>query len=350
LEKIEMKKTLVAVAAMAAVTGAMADVTISGQFDQAYNTVRSTQANGTSQTQTNLDSNALGQDAVTFSVAEDVGNGITAFAALSTVINVTTPQGNVRTDNGSGIGLKGAFGKFALGQSYSSIFFTSADADASGWGTGVGNVHGVGAGGVSNGISYVLPSFIPGFTLNLEKSLGETNGTRNGDAQGGAIAYDAGGFHGKYAMLTYRATRPTVGGVSEFTVTPAIGNVAATTQIIVAGSSARISALALTYDFQVAKIYAGYNAVSSGGNSNQTQSSSTYGVSAPFGALSVGLAASNASYRQTSGASVTATGTRLLTSYAFSKRTSAYFQYGVAKLSGNNGSATGNGFGLWHRF
>jgi len=37
LEKIEIKKTLVAVAAMAAVTGAMADVTISGFVDKGLN-------------------------------------------------------------------------------------------------------------------------------------------------------------------------------------------------------------------------------------------------------------------------------------------------------------------------
>lgn len=47
---------------------------------------------------------------------------------------------------------------------------------------------------------------------------------------------------------------------------------------------------------------------------------------------------------------IAATGTKLLTSYAFSKHISANFQYGVAKLSSNNCSATGNAIGLLHKF
>jgi len=127
-----MKKTLVAVAAMAAVTGAMAEVTISGQLDQAYNTVRTTTAGQVSSTRTTLSNNALGQDALNFGVTEDVGGGITAYGNVNTIFNATTAAGSALTvDNGSGIGVRGEFGDIRLGVSYADTFFTSAASDAS---------------------------------------------------------------------------------------------------------------------------------------------------------------------------------------------------------------------------
>jgi len=71
-------------------------------------------------------------------------------------------------------------------------------------------------------------------------------------------------------------------------------------------------------------------------------------LSVHFGALSVGIAQSQANYISDDGDN-SVTGTRLLAKYAFSKRTSAYFQYGKATISGG-ASATGNGIGLIHSF
>jgi len=345
-----MKKTLVAVAAMAAVTGAMAEVTISGQLDQAYNTVRTTTAGQVSSTRTTLSNNALGQDALNFGVTEDVGGGITAYGNVNTIFNATTAAGSALTvDNGSGIGVRGEFGDIRLGVSYADTFFTSAASDASGWGAGtaVGQVHGVGTVGAAlNTVQYTLPQFISGLKINLQRHVGETAGTRNGESQGGSVAYTTGGLSLGYAILNGKNT----GAATDWTTRPGVGDQAAVQEAATAGSTSRANAFSASYDFQVAKLWVGYNTLASGGNTNQTATSSTYGISAPFGAVSVGIAASNASYKSAANASITATGTKLLTSYAFSKRTSAYFQYGVAKLSGNNGSATGNGIGLWHRF
>jgi len=359
-----MKKTLVAVAAMAAVTGAMAEVTISGFIDQAYNTTRSTTAAGVSTTVTSIGSNAIGQDSIGFAVSEDLGNGITAFGALNLITNVTTGSGTVTGDAGSGVGIKGAFGTLGFGQGYSLVWKTTSMSDASGWGTGVGNVHGVGAGGNGgNGIGYTLPEFMPGLSLSVEKAQGETT-SRNGDYQGMQATYSAGGFMASYATGQYKAlgTVPFAataatnvaaaipGRAGEWTVLPAIGGNDATSEAVNAGSKSNISAFAATYDFGMAKVYGGYNSNQSNGNSNQTQNSSTLGLSVPFGAVSVGIAQSQASYRSvTNTAAKTATGTRLLAKYAFSKRTAAYFQYGVAKISGG-ASASGNGIGLTHSF
>jgi len=358
-----MKKTLVAVAAMAAVTGAMAEVTISGFIDQAYNTTRSTTAAGVATTQTSLGSNAIGQDSLGFGITEDLGNGITAMANINLIGSVTTGSGGVSTDAGSGIALKGAFGTFGMGQGYSLVWKTTAASDASGWGTGVGNVHGVGAGGNGGGMGYTLPEFMPGLSLSIEKGLGETDGTRNGDYQGMNASYSVGGFMASYSTGQYKAKGTAVLGAiaraanaaaaaaqaGEWVTVPGVGNVAATTEAVIAGSKSAISATAVTYDFGMAKVHFGYNTNQSGGSTNQTANSSTYGLSVPFGAASLGVATSNASYRATAGATTTVTGTRLLAKYAFSKRTAAYFQYGVAKISAG-ASASGNGIGLTHSF
>jgi len=358
-----MKKTLVAVAALAAATGAMAEVTISGFIDQAYNTTRSTTAAGVSSTITSIGSNAIGQDSIGFAVSEDLGNGITAFGALNLITNVTTGSGTVTGDAGSGVGIKGAFGTLGFGQGYSLVWKTTAASDASGWGTGVGNVHGVGAGSNGgNGIGYTLPEFMPGLSLSIEKAQGETT-TRQGDYQGMQATYTAGGFMASYATGQYKAKGTAVlaaiarstssaaasAQTGEWTDIPAIGDNAATTELVTAGSKSSISALTITYDFGMGKVFGGYNTNQSGGNTNQTQNSSTIGLSVPFGAMSVGIAQSSASYRSTDASTSTVSGTRVLAKYAFSKRTNGYVQYGTAKVSAG-ASATGNGIGLTHSF
>jgi len=364
LEKIEMKKTLVAVAALAAATGAMAQVTISGFIDQAYNTERTTTAAGASSTVRYVGNNAIGQDALGFAVSEDLGNGITAFGAINFIMNTTTSLGSVRMDNGSGAGLKGAFGTVGFAQGYSLVWKTTAASDASGWGTGVGNVHGVGVGGIgSNAIYYNLPEIMPGLSVSVEAAQGEAS-TRAGDYTGAQVNYTVGGFMASYAMgrgkaagtVPFAAVAATTtaaavaGRDGEWTTIPGVSAAGlATTEAVTAGAKSSISAVAVSYDFGMAKVFGGYNSLQSGGDTDQTANSSTFGVTVPFGAVSVGIAASQASYRSAAAVNSTATGTRLLAKYAFSKRTNGYIQYGTAKISGG-ASATGNGIGLTHSF
>jgi len=356
-----MKKTLVAVAALAAATGAMAEVTISGFIDQAWNTTRTTTAAGASTTVRSLNNNAIGQDSIGFSVSEDLGNGITAFGAINFIPNVTTVA-SANIDNGSGIGVRGDFGTFVIGQGYSQVWHTTLLSDASGWGIGTGFVHGVGAGGYGAGVGYVLPQLVSGLTVVLEHGPGEA-ATGYGNFNGAGLKFTTGGFLASYGMGQYTAKGTTAiaavaqtssaaavpAVAAEWTTSPGVGSVGATTESVTAGSKSSISALALSYDFGMAKVYGGYNTNKSGGDVDQTQTSNTFGVSVPFGAISVGVAQSSATYKSAAAAGVTINGTRLLAKYAFSKRTNAYVQYGTAKVTGG-ASATGNGIGLTHSF
>ncbi len=359
-----MKKTLVAVAALAAATGAMAQVTISGFIDQAYNSQRTTTAAGVSSTVTSIGHNAIGQDSIGFAVSEDLGNGLSAFGAINLIANITTPSGAVTTDNGSGVGVKGAFGTAGFAQGYSLVWKTSAASDASGWGTGIGNVHGVGAGGNGgNAVYYSLPEIVPGLGLTVERAYGEAS-TRLGDYTGMNATYTTGGFMASYSTGQGKAkgtavlaevaraagTAAAAAQAGEWTTIAGVSAAGtATTEAVNAGSKINTSALALTYDFGMAKVFGGYNTSQSGGDTDQTANSSTFGVTVPFGAISVGIAQSSASYRSAAAATSTATGTRVLAKYAFSKRTNGYIQYGTAKVSGGQ-SATGNGIGLTHSF
>jgi len=357
-----MKKTLVAVAALAATTGAMAQVTISGFIDQAWNTTRTTTAAGASTTVRSLGNNGIGQDALGFGISEDLGNGITAFGNVNFIMNTSTAGGSVTMDNGSGIGAKGAFGTVALGQGYSQVWQTSLLSDASGWGTGVGFVHGVGAGGVGNGVGYVLPELMSGLSVTLEHGPGEA-ATGYGNYNGAGLKYTTGGFLLSYGMGQYTAKGTTaltavtqtsaVAGstavAAEWVTSPGVGSVAASTESVTAGSKSSITALALSYDFGMAKLHAGYNTNKSGGDADQTQTSNTFGVSVPFGAASVGIAQSSATYKNAAATGVSVNGTRLLAKYNLSKRTWAYIQYGTQKVTGG-ASATGNGIGLTHSF
>ncbi len=358
-----MKKTLVAVAALAAATSAMAQVTISGFIDQAYNTTRTTTAAGVSSTVSSVGHNAIGQDSLGFAVSEDLGNGLTAFGAINLIGNTTTPSGAVTTDNGSGVGVKGAFGTAGFAQGYSLVWKTSNSSDPTGWGGGVGNVHGVGAGGNGgNAVYYSLPEIFPGLGLTVERAYGEAS-TRLGDYFGMQATYTAGGFMASYATGQGKAkgtavlaavaraanTAAATAQVGEWTTVAGTGAIDATTEAVTAGSKSNISALALTYDFGMAKVFGGYNTNQSGGDTDQTANSSSFGLSVPFGAISVGIVQSQASYRSAAAVNSTVTGTRVLAKYAFSKRTNGYIQYGTAKVSAGS-SATGNGIGLTHNF
>jgi len=344
----------------------MAEVTISGFIDQAWNTTRTTSAAGASTTVRSLNNNAIGQDSISFSASEDLGNGITAFGNLSLIpiaaASGLTTVGSMNTDNGSAIGLRGDFGTISMGLGYTQIFFASAASDASGWGTGTGNVHGVGAGGYGPGVGYVLPQLVSGLTVVLEHGPGEA-ATSYGNYNGAGFKFTTGGFLAHYsvgqltakgtaaiAAIAQTSTAAAVPAVAaEWTTNPGAGSVGATTEAVTAGSKSSISALALSYDFGMAKVYAGYNTNKSGGDSDQTQVSSTIGVSVPLGAFSVGIAQSSATYKSAAAAGVTTNGTRLLAKYPFSKRTNAYLQWGTQKVTGG-ASATGNGIGLTHSF
>ena len=128
-----MKKTLVAVAALAAVTGAMAEVTISGFFDAGVTSSKATSTAGTSSTTNAVASPGSGQSQITFAAPEDLGDGMKAFANIRAMPSPFAATSTFAGD-ASEVGLSGPFGTAQIVRDYSMDFGTHAAADAAGSG------------------------------------------------------------------------------------------------------------------------------------------------------------------------------------------------------------------------
>jgi len=344
-----MKKTLVAVAAMAAVTGAMAQATISGFIDGAYTTNKATTAANVSTSTSSVGSGAAGQSQISIKSSEDLGGGMKAFGALRINPNPYS-AGNVEATNlaqdVSEVGISGDFGTVLLNRDYGIAFDVHASADASGWTSGAkGVVHNTGT-GISNGVVYVLPNFVPGLDALVAKGVSGTAGG-DGDATAYRLKYTTGGLMVQYAGASVNnIAANTAGWATNFTT----GGTTATTEATTANAKASLTALAVTYDLGMAKLHFGKFSAKSGGDTDQKSSSDMMGVSFPFGATTVGITSSSAKRTIAAATTVKASGYRAKVAYALSKRTTAYAAYGAEKVSDTTQADKQTTIGLTHGF
>jgi len=352
LEKIEMKKTLVAVAAMAAVTGAMAQATIYGVIDQAYNVTKSSGgpagAGVQSSTKTSFGASQMGQSLLGVKGSEDMGNGMKASYLYE--FGLATDTSATPTNRQSYVGLSGGFGAFRIGKQYSQAFNNSVAADPLGATGAPGNPYLavlVSDNGSESplrqdkGIQYDLPSFVPGLGITFTKifaganaaatnagSTTETNGIKTGDGQGFAINYAVGAFYAGLTSDTVTNTGVTgpanddsiaaVRGVS-----PAYG---ATSVIFIAASTTakkKTTTTTLTYDLGVAKV--SYNNVKASVGADKA-SVNMYGVNIPMGAATLLFTSSTGKSDSTT--DYTIKGMQYGANYALSKRTTTYLHVG----------------------
>jgi predicted porin len=361
LEKIEMKKTLVAVAAIFAATGAMADATISGFLDGAYTIDTTTTSAGVSTKTTTLAPSGNGQSQITFGASEDLGGGLKAFANMRfvpDVFNAVTATSATAAQTGgfnsdvSEIGVSGAFGTIQLEKGYGIDFLVHAAADASGW-TGsstAGVVHNSGGGTPGQAVVYVLPTMVPGVGVVVARGLGgQTTGA--GDAIVYKLTYSAGALALQYAGGSVKNAAG-VAGTSGFATDFAIGGntTAANSDAVTLGSKTSLTALAVTYDLGMAKLHYGSFGQKNSTDSDLKSSSTMMGVSVPFGATTFSFTSSSAK-RSSDAALVTkASGTRAKVSYALSKRTTAYGAVGSVRVDGSTAANKQTAIGLTHSF
>jgi len=339
-----MKKTLVAIAAVAAVTGAMADVTISGFIDQAVQTTSTTLAAGTKSTINSVGNNLSGQDQLSFNASEDLGDGMTAYGTynIQPTIGTNGNSGNL-TDVGSGIGIKGAFGNLFIGTVYDQVFLTMAAADVTGFGAtnGVGSVwaatNGVGANAKS--VVYTLPTLVEGLTITAENAYGGV-ATGVGDSFGYSVAYTTGALFVKFASTQVK----TSSGVTAFSSTD--GAAVATISSLFDGSIATYSALAATYDLGSAKLFYGNEKMSMNNSGDAAESKYTAGVSVPFGAASLGYARSSAQFTNAAATKLNEINSdAIVAKYSFSKRTLAYLKAAKSTTSSTSASISNTSCG-----
>jgi len=343
-----MKKTLVAIAAVAAVTGAMADVTISGFIDQAVQTTSTTLAAGTKSTINSVGNNLSGQDQLSFNASEDLGDGMTAYGTynIQPTIGTNGNTGNL-TDVGSGIGIKGAFGNLFIGTVYDQVFLTMAAADVTGFGAtnGVGSVwaatNGVGANAKS--VVYTLPTLAEGLTITAENAYAGVS-TGVGDSFGYSVAYTTGALFVKFASTQVK----TSSGVTTFSSTD---GAAVATSSLFDGSIATYSALAATYDLGSAKLFYGNEQMSMNNSGDAAENKYTAGVSVPFGAASLGYARSSAQFTNAAATKLNEINSdAIVAKYSFSKRTLAYLKAAKSTTSSTSASISNTSLGLTHSF
>ncbi len=297
---------------------------------------------------------------ITFTGSEDIGEGLKANFKLENGLGLNSTNllaNNTNWNNGSSanreawVGLSGGFGSLQLGNQYSPVFLTSAGTDPN----AVNNVNGwlpfmviYGNGQLvnTNAVTYSSPS-MNGFALQVQAIYGTNEtvgaGKSAGDGSAWSINYASGPFTAGVAsganqlstakVLTGPATQ---GTTTNGTHAGAVGDTV-TTQVA-----------ALTYDLGMAKLT--YLNTSSTLNDDSVRVD-TFGLTVPVGAINIGYSTSSGTTKIKSAADVSSTGQQLGVYYSFSKRTTGYFSYNVAKdTNGGDNSTTATAIGLRHTF
>jgi predicted porin len=284
-----MKKTLIALAAVAVSGAAFAQATITGSIAFSLQTTAKDQTN-------RLD---LSDADINFAASEDLGGGMKA--SVSTSISNEKLRGGSTDANNTTIALSGAFGTISYvnvlsGQSKLSIGASLEDdmSDAMG---GYGKV---------NVLDYTLPSFIPNTSLTLEwAALQDTNMELAGEP----------------ALIANYATGP-LKVYAEFATD---------------GSAAWD--IRPSYDFGVAKV--SFRATKS--------KKQEFAITAPLGAMTVGLQYGKGAAKTAAGVEAAEYGTAgyvgkataVAASYALSKRTSVTASYLTGDVAAGLGSYEG---------
>ncbi|MBA4061437.1 porin [Acidovorax temperans] len=329
-----MKKSLIALAVLAASGAAMAQssVTLFGVVDAAY-AYGSGSVSNTSQ----LKSSGYSSSRLGFRGVEDLGGGLSASFWLEAGLNNDNGSGDTTSTNNQGasgvtgggltfnrrstVSLNGGFGEVRLGRDYTPQFWNLTVFDPFGT-VGVGTV-GVGTtqtlnsslGGpttvrASNSIGYFLPGNLGGFYGQVQYYMGENLSNAANKKDGNGLALRAGYANGPInAAIAFSETKFLAGNIKAVNL----------------GGS---------YDLGMAKIMAHYNQDKiSGGNDGK---GFLIGGLVPVGAGEVRLAYST--YKiDTVGADPRTNKLALGYVHNLSKRTALYATY--ARLSNKNGAA-----------
>jgi len=316
-----MKKTLIAVAALAATTAFAQNVTVIGTVDATYRSTTVDYGNGTSGGQNAIGQNGSGTSNFTLIGTEDLGGGLKAI--FNTEFDFDPSNKTAQGPIGGGqlfVGLEGAFGSIKAGMPNSPTLTVQGSRSA--FGTKDGGRVGVATSaniGTSSGASvmgqsvtrtagsllYTTPNF-SGFSAQLDYAPGAK--TEAGITETGATT-DIGAFY---------ANGPIAGGVTRYTVGAAAG-----------GSELSLVSYYGSYDFKVAK-------VTVGGHSRKQDNAVATSVVEDTGygaAVDVPLSPAltlNAHYVKVDDKAVADLDTTMYAvglNYALSKRTSTYVRY-----------------------
>jgi hypothetical protein len=185
---------------------------------------------------------------------------------------------------------------------------------------------------------------VQGLSVSLDSSYGAST-TKVGNAATYGVSYTTGGL-----MLGFAYGSEKVSTTATYFGSYNGDTTANVTSALYDGSTVTSQAYSATYDLGVAKVYYGSMSLKTNNSGDAAESKSTYGISAPFGAVNVGIALSNAKYTTPAAVSYSSTGYKGIAKYSFSKRTIGYASYGTSSTSGGKASISNTSVGLIHNF
>ncbi len=302
-----MKKTLIALAAVAATGAAFAQstVTLSGTVDVGI-------INPIGAEKARVDQSANGANQIVFSGSEDLGGGLKANFRLAqrfspeSGMNDGSAANRATFQGESTVGLSGGFGAIKVGRSLTALQGPVNSTDP--WGT------------LQQGSVAVLTT---GYATDIDNNPGSTGG---GAGRTDAVNYTSPTFGGFTAAVSYGLKDSQSSG----TVTTGAKNLYslwasyANGPVMISGGAEqnrtgdKVNAILATYDLGVAKLGAGYstlNAVAAGAD----RKSYNVMVTAPFGAVTLKAGYGQSKVDGAAAASVKKTG--IGADYAMSKRT-----------------------------
>jgi predicted porin len=202
-----MKKSLIALAVLAASGAAMAQssVTIFGIVDAAYSKGTGAASDKTQLTNSGYNSSRLG-----FRGVEDLGGGMkAAFHIEGALANDNGNSSGLTFQRRSTVSLEGGMGEVRLGRDYTPHFWNHTVYDAFGTnGVGSSRALNTAAGGSTtvrsdNTVAYFTPS-LGGFKVQLQTYMGETASTaaKVGSGSSMRVTYDQGKLSAAYASGT----------------------------------------------------------------------------------------------------------------------------------------------------
>ena len=225
-----MKKSLIALAAVAATGAAFAQssVTIFGTFDPSIANAKTTYGNGNSVTQNFVRNNSQGTSQISFKGVEDLGGGLKASFMLENDFDTAKDATSNFSSKGGEqyAGLEGGFGSFKIGAPNTPTLTAQASRQpfstklgggfsSSNVATGVGGVTGVGHVRNNNSVVYATPTF-SGFSAAVGyafKTKADANAlpaaaTAVGDITDIGLNYANGPFRAGLSNYTVGATTP----------------------------------------------------------------------------------------------------------------------------------------------
>lgn len=365
-----MKKSLIALAVLAASGAAMAQssVTIYGVADVWVGSSKQKSTLGgvtAKQSSTLMGDGGVAGSRIGFRGTEDLGGGLKANFVIETGLDFDAPSTTALGDRDIYVGLSGSFGEVKLGQTYSAYDDLRGATDHS-FDANFASTDAVFVpynGNPNNTIRYNSPSF-GGFSGAVSYSLGEDKNLNTpqsaSDTFSLLVKYENGPLMVGFAHQSEEyGTNNQPGLITSLNaIETALGVLPANLTTAPDGSETKYNLLGASYDFGVAKLVGSYNTVKYteiGWTGDLKAKEYQVGVEVPVtSALTVAGGYAQSKWKQTNVNFAKASGFTLAANYTLSKRTSVYaaFNQNKVKIDGVAGDLkdTLYAVGVTHRF